>query len=488
MDAADFCQAPPLLRQAISSDPTIAMISVDGLKARLPTAEQVAHDLYGIEFKHDLARCPFAAKHNHGDRNPSLRFDRKKNRIFCASRGCFGETGVDAIGLVQIIDGCDFKGAVERLASYYYITGTGGSNGKPKKIYPKGRQDSLADIVRRTMEKDGWRAVAEHPFGPALRKVRFEHTKLMQPGSNKPEKTYRWEHFDNNHWWQGAGGQPKSLYLNSLFQARDQLGLVIGVEGEHKADLAGELGFAAFSFKDGLSKETVAALGDCEVVLWPDKDASGGEQAQRAAKIIADSGSARSVALLEPPEDLPPSGDIVDAVRMLNWTADDLRRLFASAQPFVVPGEGDDKTAEAEKHRAPVPVSTLSAGELCKTTYPIREWLVEGILRPDDVALLVGRQKSGKSLLALQLAVSLATGADFLGHRASKPRKVLYLDFENKPPDLQDRLHKMFGDAAKDIEHLRFYCPPSMGDPGLASGMPRRAIDSPTHYLRTILT
>lgn len=77
------------------------MISAEELKGRPPTCDAVAHDLYGIEFLRNAARCPFPANHNNGDRDPSLRYDPKKDRIFCASQQCFGEKGVDAFGLAN---------------------------------------------------------------------------------------------------------------------------------------------------------------------------------------------------------------------------------------------------------------------------------------------------------------------------------------------------------------------------------------------------
>lgn len=61
-------------------------------------------------------------------------------------------------------------------------------------------------------------------------------------------------------------------------------------------------------------------------------------------------------------------------------------------------------------------------------------WLVEGLIEDDREKghqwLITGEPKMGKSRLAMQLAVSLAEGTDFLGFNIPRRRKVLYFNFE----------------------------------------------------------
>src|ERR1035441_4739901 len=101
--------------------PKVPVLASGEWKRQIPEVARVATDLYGIEFRNGVAKCPFSGKHNHGDRDPSLRHDRKRNRLFCASQLCFGEKGVDAIGLVQLMDGCQFPEALKKLAEHYGI-------------------------------------------------------------------------------------------------------------------------------------------------------------------------------------------------------------------------------------------------------------------------------------------------------------------------------------------------------------------------------
>ncbi len=89
------------------------------LKHQIPDVSGVAQDLYSIDLRNGVARCPFGEKHSHGDRDPSLRFEMRKKRLFCASQQCFGEKGVNAIGLVQRMEPCNFRTALQRLSWLY---------------------------------------------------------------------------------------------------------------------------------------------------------------------------------------------------------------------------------------------------------------------------------------------------------------------------------------------------------------------------------
>jgi uncharacterized protein (DUF927 family) len=132
---------------------------------------------------------------------------------------------------------------------------------------------------------------------------------------------------------------------------RDQVGLVVGFEGEGKAEAAGAFGFAGFSFKD-ITLEQAATLADCDVVLWPDNDDSGREQAESAARIIAGAGQARSLKMLAPPDSFSPAADFMDAVKELGWDRRRIEQFLETASPYLPPepsapaegelGEGPD--------------------------------------------------------------------------------------------------------------------------------------------------
>jgi RecA-family ATPase len=71
--------------------------------------------------------------------------------------------------------------------------------------------------------------------------------------------------------------------------------------------------------------------------------------------------------------------------------------------------------------------------------------LIDEILLEGETAVCAGRAKIGKSALLQQMACSLASGSQFLGHRVLEPRRVLYIDMENQPLHLRERYRQISG-------------------------------------------
>lgn len=71
------------------------------------------------------------------------------------------------------------------------------------------------------------------------------------------------------------------------------------------------------------------------------------------------------------------------------------------------------------------------------------EWLVEPFIEAGALVAMYSPPKAGKSLLALEVAASLATGRRVLSEAGGRCRHVLYVDFENRPKDFVDRLRAM---------------------------------------------
>ena len=73
---------------------------------------------------------------------------------------------------------------------------------------------------------------------------------------------------------------------------------------------------------------------------------------------------------------------------------------------------------------------------------PPQKWLVRGIIPDNWPTFLYGSGGSAKSYLAVLLALSVATGTQFLGKRATG-RKVLYLDWEMDEPTFRGRVNRV---------------------------------------------
>lgn len=81
----------------------------------------------------------------------------------------------------------------------------------------------------------------------------------------------------------------------------------------------------------------------------------------------------------------------------------------------------------------------LSFGELMDGRFPPRAPMVGSWLLERSLNMIHAPAGVGKSMLCLGLSIGLASGSDFLEWAISEPRRVLYLDAEMEPSDLQER-------------------------------------------------
>ncbi len=77
--------------------------------------------------------------------------------------------------------------------------------------------------------------------------------------------------------------------------------------------------------------------------------------------------------------------------------------------------------------------------QIIEGDYPEPSPIVERFLKQGEVALLIARQKEGKSTLGLQMAIDVTCGDPFLGRYRTQRATVLSLDYENRLPQLKKR-------------------------------------------------
>jgi KaiC/GvpD/RAD55 family RecA-like ATPase len=78
--------------------------------------------------------------------------------------------------------------------------------------------------------------------------------------------------------------------------------------------------------------------------------------------------------------------------------------------------------------------------------------VVDGMLNEGETALLVARPKTGKTRLAQQLSVALASGSDFLGMSIAGVHRVLYIDLESQPEDIIGHFQAIAGSAWEQVK------------------------------------
>jgi hypothetical protein len=95
--------------------------------------------------------------------------------------------------------------------------------------------------------------------------------------------------------------------------------------------------------------------------------------------------------------------------------------------------------------------------------------LVNGFLFADETTLFIARQKEGKSMLMLQLCLDVATGRQFLGRYGCSQGKVLYIDYENRPYRIQERVSNLLkGHVVPD--NFYFYALDNLSDRDVSLG------------------
>ena len=100
-------------------------------------------------------------------------------------------------------------------------------------------------------------------------------------------------------------------------------------------------------------------------------------------------------------------------------------------------------------------LQTFTASELQQMEFPPLDFFVEGIIT-EGLTLLAGKPKMGKSWMALDLAMSVATGNDALGEKPCKQGPALYCALEDNQRRLQRRMRQIYGDQSNWPKDFHF--------------------------------
>lgn len=87
--------------------------------------------------------------------------------------------------------------------------------------------------------------------------------------------------------------------------------------------------------------------------------------------------------------------------------------------------------------------SSITARDLQQTNFPPVKWVVQNLI-PEGLTLFAGKPKLGKSWLALQMGLAVATDSEVLGRPVSSGH-VLYIALEDNYRRLKQRLAKISG-------------------------------------------
>lgn len=350
-----------------------------------------------------------------GDNQTAIDLNDEKNCWFDHR----DQVGGGVLDLVQHVRGCNRTEAVEWLSGHNGVE----LNHKADPAKPP----RSAAAHREYMQQQGWRPVCEGYFTDTLRSVRFEHATRIQPTKNKPDKTYAWEHRVGEEWLSGAGG-PLPVYFNSTCKNRAQPEELILVEGWMKADALAMLDIPAGSLKEIKPGNAMQFERFRRIVIWPDKDAAGLRDAAKVGDLLRKHNT--NVHVMEPPGELPETGDAIDAIAM-GWTGERIRAVIATA--------GKDARKIQRVEDVP-PIETFESVGI--------EWDIDGIIARGAFTLLTGESGAGKTTWITAAGYAIAHGYSFMG-RATSKRPVLILDAENGLSSVVERCQRM-GIATSD--------------------------------------
>ncbi|MFQ5791114.1 MAG: AAA family ATPase, partial [Acidobacteriota bacterium] len=119
----------------------------------------------------------------------------------------------------------------------------------------------------------------------------------------------------------------------------------------------------------------------------------------------------------------------------------------------------ENRAASSEAVTTPLPIySDVEINDL-----PDPEWLVEGLFQERTVAAIYGPTEGGKTFLALDFALSIATGGPFHGLNVAQTGVVVYVYAEGGP-NLKFRVHawKLGHDLRLDEPCHVFFIPISV--------------------------
>jgi hypothetical protein len=272
--------------------------------------------------------------------------------------------------------------------------------------------------------------------------------KLRYPGKRFSQRRPT----DHGKWEYNLLDGPKPLYhLPKLVTASN----VVICEGEKDCDnvlaalstikIEGSEHLAVTTNFDGAGKwknEYAPFFAGKSVVIFPDNDEIG----RRHAEAVAQSTYpyAAGVKMIQLPG-LQEKGDVSDFLQ--THTAADLLEEIKKAKAWVL--------SESSK-RLVVPATdflTSAAEEV--------DWIVDGVIERGANGFFCADPKSGKSWAAIDLALSLAMGAPWMGFTVPRPMKVLVVSREDNPNLTKWRTRQLLngksGAQTLDVENNLFF-------------------------------
>ncbi|WLD14376.1 AAA family ATPase [Planctellipticum variicoloris] len=331
--------------------------------------------------------------------------DAEAGALFCNQ--CFGRKNGDGIAAVQWLLKVDFRTACELIDKYLHLPTTSGhgTNG----MMPTHRTSS-----RKFCNGQVAVAEAEQRMGPATATWPYHDAGGREVGivgrwETEGGKTIRqFSEQEDGEWTCSAMPEPRPLFrLPEVLKATGRIWIC---EGEKAADKLRQIGLTATTSSGGARaarRSDWSVLAGREVIIWPDHDQPGQKYADDVLQILEKLDPPPTVRRINPADlQLAKSEDAVDWIdrhdtQMLEELLNSLEAI-ADAAPAVM----------APKRK--FAIEFIDSAKFAAADYRA-EFLVKRILVRGQPCILGGAQKTLKTSIAVDLALSLGTGTRFLG-------------------------------------------------------------------------
>jgi len=364
------------------------------------------------------AKCPVAAAHKGGDKNPSLSLAE----------------GFEGKALLTCHRGCTLPDIAQAL------------NLGLRDLFPK--RDKVTDL-------DQKRIVATYPYVDADGELLYEVVRYRPKDFRQRRKD------DRGNWvWSitTIPDEQRPLYhLPQVLRAVETGRTVWVVEGEKDAENLqwhvpqGDVVTTNSGGAKYWRSHHAHTLKGADVIIVPDNDTAG---RHRAATVFSSLiGLANSIKVLTVPE---PHKDASDALRA-SVTPDMWRR---ARDEEIVAWIGQDDTPDTPTQNADPII--LDWKEFWATDHVTEDWLIEPFLPAGRAVSIYAPAKTGKSLVVLSAVAAACTGRSVWGLPPQPPVRILYLDYEMTPNDLRERLELLGYGPDDDLSNLRYALIPSL--------------------------
>lgn len=191
------------------------------------------------------------------------------------------------------------------------------------------------------------------------------------------------------------------------------------------------------------------------VIILPDNDEPGRKHARQVARSLY--GTAKEIIIIELPN-LAAKGDVTDYFTV-GGTVDEIIDLAERAEAFKPGGEETEETTTESEPDAPNLFILKTANEWLNDAKqrPMPKMLFGEFWFEGELCILFADTNLGKSILAVQIAESIAKGEPVgVFQLTAKKQKVLYFDFELSDKQFEIRYSQLRSDCDYAINHYEF--------------------------------